>query len=83
MCVLRTTPSFAPPLTFLRLRAQLERCSPLRHAFPSSCLVLPRGIRNFLAITYSDNFLKTFQTLVIFKLHGLPPFCFPLSWCFR
>ena len=28
-------------------------------AFPSSCLVFPRGIRNFLAISYSHNFCKT------------------------
>ena len=47
-------------------------------AFPSSCLVFPRGIRNFLVISYLDNSTK----LVIFKLHGLPPFCFPPSWFF-
>ena len=63
--------------SFLRFSIQLERkCSPPRHAFPSSRLVFPRGIRNFLAITYWDNFL-------IFKLHGLQPFCFPPSWWFR
>ena len=70
-----------PPLlsqfTFLRFSVQLERrCSPLSQAFPSSHLVFPRGIRNSLAITYSDVF-------AIFKLHGLPPFCFPPSWRFR
>ena len=53
-----------PPLlsqfSFLRFSVQLERrCSPPRHAFPSSRLVFLRGIRNFLAITYWDNFLKT------------------------
>ena len=43
-----------------RFSIQLERrCSPPRHAFPSSGLVFPRGIRNFLAISYSHNFRKT------------------------
>ena len=46
--------------SFLRLSVQLERwCSPPRHAFPSSCLVFLRGIRNFLAITYSNYFCRT------------------------
>ena len=46
--------------SFLRFSVQLERrCSPPRHAFPCSRLVFLRGIRNFLAITYSDNFRKT------------------------
>ena len=47
-------------LSFLRLSVQLERrCSLSRNAFPSSCLVFPRGIRKFLAISYSDNLRKT------------------------
>ena len=55
---------YIPPLlsqfSFLRFSVQLERrCSLPRHAFPRSRLVFPRGIRNFLAITYSDNFRKT------------------------
>ena len=63
-------------LCFLRFSIQLKRrCSPPCLAFPSSHLVLPRGIRNFLAIA-------TYSELVIFKLHGLLPFCFPPSLCF-
>ena len=55
---------YIPPLlsqfSFLGFSVQLERgCSLPRHAFPSSRLVFSRGIRNFLAITYSDNFRKT------------------------
>ena len=46
--------------SFPRFSVRLERrCSPPRHAFSSSRLVFPRGIRNLLAITYSDNFRKT------------------------
>ena len=52
-----------PPLSqfsFLQFSIQLERrCSPPCHAFPSSRLVFPRGIRNFLSNTYSDNFRRT------------------------
>ena len=55
---------YIPPLlshfSVLRFSVQLERrCSPSRNAFPSSCLVFPRGIRKFLAISYSDNLRKT------------------------
>jgi len=55
---------YIPPLlshsSFLRFSVQLERrCSPSRNAFSSSRLVFPRGIINFLAIGYSDNFRKT------------------------
>ena len=35
-----------------------KKVFPLCHAIPSSRLVFPRGIRNFLAITYSDNFCR-------------------------
>ena len=46
--------------SFLRFSVQLERrCSPSRNVFPSSCVVFPRGIRKFLAISYSDNLRKT------------------------
>ena len=46
--------------SFLRFSVQLERrCSHSRNAFPSSCLVFPRGIRKYLAISYSDNLRKT------------------------
>ena len=55
---------YVPPLlshfSLLRFSVQLERrCSPSRNAFSSSRLVFPRGIINFLAIGYSDNFRKT------------------------
>ena len=55
---------YIPPLlshfSVLRFSVQLERrCSPSRNAFPSSCLVFPRGIRKFSAISYSDNLRKT------------------------
>ena len=58
-CVRYITP-LLPQFSFLRFSVQLERrCSPPRNAFPNSRLVLPRGTRNFLAITYLDNFRKT------------------------
>ena len=42
--------------SFLWFSIQFERrCSPPRHAFPSSRLVFPRGIRNFL---HSDHLLR-------------------------
>ena len=72
---------YIPPLlsqfSFLRFSVQLERrCSPPRHAFPRSRLVFPRGIRNFLAITYSDNFRKTCH----FQVAWTPPILvFPLT----
>ena len=55
---------YIPPLlshfSFLRFSVQLERrCSPSRNVFPSSCLVFPRGIRKFLAISYSNKLGKT------------------------
>ena len=53
-------PSLLSQFSFLRFSVHLERrCSLPRHAFPSSRLLSPRGIRNFLAISYSDNFRKT------------------------
>ena len=62
---------YIPPVllqfSFLRFSVQLEqRCSPPHHAFASSHLVFPRGIRNYLEISYSDNFLKACH----FKVHA-------------
>lgn len=64
---------YIPPLlsqfSFLRFSVQLERrCSLPRHAFPSSRLVSPRRIRNYLAITYSDNSRKTCHFQVAWTL---------------
>ena len=59
-CATYLQPPLLSHLSFLRFSVQLERtCSPSRNAFPSSRLVFPRGIRNLLAISYSDNFRKT------------------------
>ena len=58
-CVCYISPLLSQ-FSFLRFSFQFERrCSPPRHTFPCSYLVFPRGTRNFLAITYSDNFHKT------------------------
>ena len=73
VCVVHTTASFTVYGSFVRSE---RRSSPSLHAFPSSRLVFLRGVRNFLAISYLDNSAK----LVIFKFHGLPPFCFPPSY---
>ena len=72
---------YIPPLLsqfgFLRFSVQLERrCSPPRHAFPSSRLVFLRGIRNFLVITYSDNFRKTCH----FQVAWTPAILFSAIW---
>ena len=74
-------PLLLSQFSFLQFSVQLERrCSPPCHAFPCSCLVFPRGIRNFLANTYSDNFRRTchfqvartpailFSTILVFPL---------------
>ena len=71
---------YIPPLlsrfSFLRFSIQLKRrCSPPCHAFPSSCLVFPRRIRNFLAITYLDNFRKTCHFQVVWT-PAILLFCF-------
>ena len=59
-CATYLQPPLLSHFSFLRFSVQLERtCSPSRNAFPSSRLVFPRGIRNLLAISYSDNFRKT------------------------
>ena len=76
-------------LCFLRFSIQLKRrCSPPCLAFPSSHLVLPRGIRNFLAIaTYSDNFHRTchFQVAwtpaILFSTIFVFPLTSTIAWC--
>ena len=53
-------PQLLSQFIFLQFSVQLKRRSSLpRYTFPSSCLVFPTGIKNFLAVTYSDNFHRT------------------------